>query len=77
MSVLEVGDRPECWPALPLDSWKDTYATFHMCLSRRFDSCRLLGSDRSSVGTWQDRVPHVSAHLWQNAEPIGQSCNAC
>ena len=30
MSVLEVGDRPECWPALPLDSWKDTYATFHM-----------------------------------------------
>lgn len=23
-------DRPECWPALPLDSWKDTYATLHM-----------------------------------------------
>lgn len=23
-------DQPECWPALPLDSWKQTYATLHM-----------------------------------------------
>lgn len=23
-------DRPECWPALPLDSWQDTRATLHM-----------------------------------------------
>ena len=23
-------DRPACWPALPLDSWRDTYATLHM-----------------------------------------------
>ena len=23
-------DRPECWPTLPLESWKDTYATLHM-----------------------------------------------
>jgi Family of unknown function (DUF5996) len=23
-------DRPECWPALPLSSWKDTYATLQM-----------------------------------------------
>jgi len=23
-------DRPECWPALSLDCWKDTYATLHM-----------------------------------------------
>src|ERR1700689_5446526 len=23
-------DRPGCWPALPLDSWRDTYATLHM-----------------------------------------------
>ena len=29
-SVLEINDRPECWPALPLDSWKETYATLHM-----------------------------------------------
>jgi Family of unknown function (DUF5996) len=25
-----VADRPECWPTLRLDSWKDTYATLHM-----------------------------------------------
>jgi hypothetical protein len=25
-----VSDQPECWPALPLESWKDTYATLHM-----------------------------------------------
>jgi hypothetical protein len=23
-------DRPQCWPALALESWKDTYATLHM-----------------------------------------------
>jgi Family of unknown function (DUF5996) len=23
-------DRPECWPALPLSSWKETYTTLHM-----------------------------------------------
>jgi hypothetical protein len=25
-----VADQPECWPTLPLDSWRDTYATLHM-----------------------------------------------
>lgn len=25
-----VTDQPECWPTLPLDSWKETYATLHM-----------------------------------------------
>jgi len=28
--VNNTPDRPECWPALPLDSWRDTYATLHM-----------------------------------------------
>jgi hypothetical protein len=28
--VSNTTDRPECWPALPLDSWRDTYATLHM-----------------------------------------------
>src|SRR3990170_1292286 len=23
-------DHPDCWPALPLASWKDTLATLHM-----------------------------------------------
>jgi hypothetical protein len=25
-----ITDQPECWPALPLESWKDTYVTLHM-----------------------------------------------
>jgi hypothetical protein len=25
-----VADQPECWPTLPLDSWKDTCATLHL-----------------------------------------------
>lgn len=25
-----LADRPQCWPALHLESWKDTYATLHM-----------------------------------------------
>ncbi len=25
-----IADQPECWPALPLEPWKDTYATLHM-----------------------------------------------
>jgi len=28
--TLVVTDRPESWPSLALDSWKDTYATLHM-----------------------------------------------
>jgi hypothetical protein len=32
-------------------------------LSRRFDSCRLSGSDGSPFGTWEDRVPYVPPHL--------------
>jgi hypothetical protein len=26
----ELSDEPECWPALPLESWKDTCDTLHM-----------------------------------------------
>src|SRR5437764_9578661 len=25
-----LSDAAECWPALPLRDWKETYATFHM-----------------------------------------------
>src|SRR5437660_7710181 len=28
--MVHATDQPECWPALPLDSWKDTYATLQM-----------------------------------------------
>src|SRR5436309_3898260 len=29
MSTPPHRDAPECWPSLPLSSWKDTYATLH------------------------------------------------
>lgn len=28
--MLQAADHPECWPSLPLDSWRDTCATLHM-----------------------------------------------
>ena len=28
--MVHATDQPECWPALPLDSWKETYTTLHM-----------------------------------------------
>jgi len=28
--VLSAADQQECWPVLPFDSWKDTYATLHL-----------------------------------------------
>ena len=30
MTNLKAADEPECWPALPIESWKDTCATLHM-----------------------------------------------
>jgi hypothetical protein len=30
MTQSAAADQPECWPALPLDSWRDTCATLHM-----------------------------------------------
>ncbi len=30
MTPLTLPDEPACWPALPLDSWKDTCETLHM-----------------------------------------------
>ena len=30
MTNTATADSPECWPALPLDSWRETCATLHM-----------------------------------------------
>ena len=30
MPKIALPDDPACWPSLPLDDWKDTYATLHM-----------------------------------------------
>jgi hypothetical protein len=30
LRATAVSDLPDCWPALPLEAWKDTYDTLHM-----------------------------------------------
>ena len=30
MTTTATSDNPECWPALPLNSWRETCATLHM-----------------------------------------------
>jgi len=30
MLSMLLADQLECWPALPLAAWKETYATLHM-----------------------------------------------
>src|SRR5208337_1823268 len=32
-------------------------------LARRFDSCRLFGTDGSAIGTWKNRIPLVPPHV--------------
>src|SRR5947209_11400040 len=44
-------NRAESWPALPLEEWKDTYATIHMWT-------QILGKIRLAL------APHVN-HWWQ------------
>ena len=48
--VPEMNDRPECWPTLPLDSWKETYATLHMW--------------SQIVGKVRLKLTHLMNHWW-------------
>jgi hypothetical protein len=50
MIVTEMNDRPECWPALSLDSWKETYATLHMW--------------SQIVGKVRLKLTHLMNHWW-------------
>ncbi len=45
-----VSDLPECWPALPLSEWQDTFATLHMWM-------QIVGKIRMEL------TPHVN-HWW-------------
>ena len=56
---LSAADRPECWPDLPLASWKDTYATLHMW-------AQIVGKVRLRltplVNHWWNVPLYVTAH---------------
>jgi Family of unknown function (DUF5996) len=65
-----VADQPECWPALPLDSWKDTCATLHMWT-------QIVGKVRLSltplVNHWWNVPLYVSARgLTTSRIPYGE-----
>ena len=64
-------DQPECWPTLPLDSWKDTYATLHMWT-------QMVGKVRLAltplVNHWWNVPLYVSARgLTTSRIPYGKS----
>jgi hypothetical protein len=65
-----IADQPECWPALPLESWKDTYATLHMWT-------QMIGKVRLRltplVNHWWNVPLYVTAHgLSTSLIPYGQ-----
>jgi hypothetical protein len=66
-----VADRPECWPTLRLDAWKDTYATLHMWT-------QMVGKVRLKltplVNHWWNVPLYVTARgLTTSRIPYGQS----
>src|SRR5213592_186531 len=62
-------DQPECWPALPLSSWKDTYATLHMW-TQIVGKVRLLQTP--VVNHWWNVPLYVTARgLTTSAVPYG------
>src|SRR5216117_3742775 len=62
-------DQPECWPALPLSSWKDTYATLHMW-TQIVGKVRLLQTP--VVNHWWNVPLYVTARgLSTSAIPYG------
>jgi hypothetical protein len=65
-----VSDLPECWPALPLEAWKDTCATLHMWT-------QIVGKVRlaltPTVNHWWNVPLYVAARgLTTSAIPYGK-----
>ncbi|HVY54851.1 MAG TPA: DUF5996 family protein [Thermodesulfobacteriota bacterium] len=48
--------RVEAWPALPLDEWKDTYATLHMWT-------QIAGKVRFALSPWVNHSWHVTLYV--------------
>jgi len=48
--------RSEAWPALPLDEWKDTYATLHMWT-------QIAGKVRFALSPWINHSWHVTLYV--------------
>ncbi|MGH9355905.1 MAG: DUF5996 family protein [Terriglobia bacterium] len=62
-------DAPESWPALPLEAWKETYATLHM-LTQMVGKVRLALSP--NVNHWWNVTLYLTPHgLSTSAMPFG------
>ncbi|MEW6145570.1 MAG: DUF5996 family protein [Thermodesulfobacteriota bacterium] len=48
--------RREAWPSLPLDEWKDTYATLHMWT-------QIVGKVRFALTPWVNHSWHVTLYV--------------
>src|SRR4029077_8877366 len=46
----------DIWPALPLEEWRDTYATLHMWT-------QIVGKTRLALAPGQNHCVHVTLHL--------------
>src|SRR5215212_8507540 len=44
------------WPSLPLEGWKDTYATLHMWT-------QIVGKVRTAKAPWQNHSWHTTLYL--------------
>jgi hypothetical protein len=49
-------DLPDCWPELPLEAWKDTYATLHMWT-------QIVGKVRMKLTPKQNHAWHVPLYV--------------
>jgi hypothetical protein len=72
MTRAAIQDQPQCWPDLPLDSWKDTCATLHMWT-------QIVGKVRLRltplVNHWWNVPLYVSARgLTTSRIPYGERC---
>jgi hypothetical protein len=68
--LTAVSDAPECWPALPPESWKDTLATLHMWM-------QIVGKVRMALtprtNHWWNVTLYVNSRgLTTSAIPCGQ-----
>src|ERR1700739_832567 len=65
-----LADQPECWPTLPLDSWRDTCATLHMW-TQMVGKVRLLLTPL--INHWWNVPLYVTARgLTTSRIPYGQ-----
>ncbi len=55
-TAMSQGTATEAWPSLPLDAWKETYATLHMWM-------QIVGKIRLVQNAWVNHSWHVTLYV--------------